>query len=359
MNLRNFCLMLLFQILFLPLASANNDLTVQMKTTPAASEISPIHNMPEGRLAHVTLTVVDKDGRVVPNSFIKVHIHAPKKHLISTDFPWVEDTHLIEYVGALPTGVMEFDYGFPIRGTYRFDLQAGRDVNALSDKVSTMLSISENKIVRKNLYILIAILFVIGLISGVVIGRGARAQKIAVGLSMILFLCLSLTTKMSSADGGDHHHMMMTTNNVPAIEETASGSQMVLNFKMNPGEGRVGMQNEMNFSVKDKNGRLIPNTTYELKLWHMEEDTPVFVGSFYSPDGALNFKYQFTDGAPHEVRLTARNTLGTIELKKSFEVQRMHPPFAIRFRTEILLLLIVLVGIVLGLKTQSYRPKTA
>ena len=361
MSIKKIFLIIVFQLLYFPFAFANNDLTVNLTTNPPANAIVPMHNHPQERLVHVTLTVRDAQGTVVPNTFIKVHVHSPKKNpIFTTDCPWVEDTHLIEYTVAALKGIFEFDYTFPIRGTYRFDLQASRDLSSFSEKKSTMLKVTEKESIRSNLIILIGILFGIGTLAGFIIGRGAKAKQMAVGFGAFLFLVVAAgVSNTALADGVGAVCNMSNMNNTPAIQETASNAQMVLDFKMNPGEGRVGTLNEMKFSVKDKNGQLVPHTTYELKLWHMEADAPVFISQFFSPDGLANLKFQFSDGTEHEVRVLAHNALGTIELKKSFDVQRIHPPLLLRGKTEVYLLFVVLLGIIFGFKLQSRKMRNA
>ena len=148
-------------------AQSQGDLSVKLETNPAAGQIGP-----DNTFVRTTLTVVDASGQAVSNAYLKLHLDSPPGNpIISTDFPIVEDTALMNYEGILPNGVLEFESIYPIRGQYSFEVEAGRDATALSFKDTLNLSINENSNEVMNGVIFIALLLVLGLVAGIIIGN--------------------------------------------------------------------------------------------------------------------------------------------------------------------------------------------
>lgn len=337
----------LFLLIFvLPIASASAALTIDITTNPSVQEIGP-----DASFVNTTFTVKDEQGQVVPGAYVKIHVHSPKRNpIISTDFPWVEYTHLIEYAGYLPAGIWSFDYIYPIRGSYRIDVQAGLNPESLSEKKSLALSISENRVELRNIIILLCLLAGFGFIAGTIIGRGARSKMAMASLTLI-----SLGLAVSNVYAEDHaHHGSNST--LPAFTETAAGSNMTVDFTMNPGGGKVGMLNEVTLTAKDAQGALIPETIFDVKLWHIEDDKPVFSTKLLGKDGRAKINFQFFDGAEHEVRVVAKNGLGEMTLTRVVDVEAIHPPMSAKVKTDIYFVLITFLGILLGLRLQN-TPK--
>jgi len=343
---------ILFLLLFSSLvlsgskAVANNDFNVNMVTTPTAKSIGPVAD-----LVHTTLTVKDSNRTIVPNAYLKLHIHSPKGNkILSTDFPWVENTHLMEYEGYLNNGTLVFDYIYPIRGKYRIDVQAGLTPNALSDKQSLSLSVNENPVELKNLLIFIAILLAFGITAGFIIGRGVPSKKAAF-TSLAMMMTLALTFGRIPNVYANHPSHQNAAN-VPAFTERASNAGIDLDFTMNPGAGKVGMLNELTLTARDVDGQLIPNTNFDVKLWHIEDDKPVFSTNLFGKNGQANINFQFFDGAEHEVRVVAQNYIGEVSLARIVEVEGIQPPMSAKVKTAIYFVLITLFGIGAGLRLQ-------
>lgn len=325
------------------------NLSVKLETKPGADQIGP-----DNSFVHTTLTVVDAGGQAVPNAYLKLHLDSPPGNpIISTDFPIVEDTALLEYEGTLPNGVLEFEYIYPIRGEYTFQVEAGRDAAALSFKDTLSLSLSENSNEVMNGIIFVGGLLVLGIVAGVIIGNGARAQRMAAGIILIVLLggLIGSTTPLAQAHGGEHEA------HTEPFTESATTGDMTLTYLMNPGAGKVGTLNTLTLAATDSAGALAPNTTFEVKLWHIEDDKPVFATTLYAPSGETQFDFQFFDGAEHEVRLTASNASGTVDLTKVVDVEAVDPPLAVKIKTTVMLVLVTLVGILIGLRIQVMRGR--
>jgi hypothetical protein len=139
--------------------------------------------------------------------------------------------------------------------------------------------------------------------------------------------------------------------------ESASQGDLTVSYTMNPGLGKVGTLNTLTFAAADNSGALVPNTTFEVKFWHIEDDKPVFATTLFAPSGQTQFDFEFFDGAEHEVRVAASNSVGTVELSKVVEVEAVDPPLPVKIRTTVLLVLVTFVGILIGLRIQVQRSK--
>jgi len=344
-----FHFVLILSLLFSVPAFGTSNYTVDLTTDPVASNIGPDRDT-----VHVTLTAKDGQGNIVPGAYIKIHMYAPLRNaFISTDFPWVENTHLMEYEGYLSNGVLAFDYIFPIRGQYRIDVQAGADAASLSEKKSLHLSLNENKVEVRNIWIFISILLGFGILAGFIISRGAKGRvREAVIATLAIFLTLGFTYFPSNAYA-QHEHQAMNASNVPSFEEQASANGMTLSFAMNPGAGKVGMINDLTFSVKDAAGQPVPNTVFEVAFWHIEDDKPIFSTQLFGKQGSANLDFQFFDGAEHEVRVTASNAAGKVQLTRTVEVEAIHPPMPVKVKTLLYFIFIAFIGILIGFRLQA------
>jgi hypothetical protein len=331
-------------------AQSQGDLSVKLETNPAAGQIGP-----DNTFVRTTLTVVDASGQAVSNAYLKLHLDSPPGNpIISTDFPIVEDTALMNYEGILPHGVLEFESIYPIRGQYSFEVEAGRDATALSFKDTLNLSINENSNEVMNGVIFMVLLLVLGLVAGIIIGNGARAQRMAAAGVVLLVLAvgfISSSVSVARAHDGDE------VSDVEPFTESATNDDLTLTYTMDPGAGKVGTLNTLTFEATDSSGALVPDTTFEVKFWHIEDDKPVFATKLYAPTGQTRLDFHFFDGAEHEVRLTASNATGTVDLTKVVDVEAVDPPLPVKIKTTIYLVLITFVGILIGLRIQVIRGK--
>jgi hypothetical protein len=347
---KSMILLLLFLLFLVVPVQSQSNLSVVLETAPTAGQIGP-----DRTFAKTRLRVVDATGQTVPNAYLKFHLDAPPANaLISTDFPIVEDTPLLEYAGPLPDGIFEFDYIYPIRGTYIFAIEAGRDASTLTYKDSLKLKLSENRNEVLNFVFFAFILLGLGIATGFIIGRGARAQRmVAASLALLLGLTLvSGSTFTAQAHGGGD------VSSVKPFSQQNTNGDLTLSYSMNPGAGRVGTLNHLNLTATNGSGQLVPNTTFEVTLWHIEDEKPVFATTLIAPTGAADLEFQFFDGAEHEVRLVASNPAGTVDLTRVVEVEGLSPPLPVKIKTMVYLVGLVLAGILIGLRIQVVRAKT-
>ena len=317
--------------------------TVSVNSSPPAEAIRPDHDM-----AQVTLAAQD-NGQPVKHGRIQVKVTAPPHpKLLSTDFPLVEATSLLELTSDLKDGAFSFDYLFPIRGAYQFDV-ALEPIAGLSKfaptSIQTSWSLNENPLEIRNVWLLIAGLFILGGVFGLMMARSAQAKS-----------ALLLAALAASAAFG-----MRVEGNVQAPMDAAKTQQVVsgdngwaLQVDSTPAEGMVGQPVRFDISLTKDSEALAEETELTVELHHIEDGKPIFKTKLLAPEGRTSQALQFFDGAPHHVVIAARaanHQGGSAPLLKAefdMEVHGIHPPMAIKLRTMALLIGVLVVGMVAG-----------
>jgi hypothetical protein len=151
--------------------------SITFTTEPSEAQI-----IPDDTLSTVRISVLDEQGNPIPNVKIGFALTAPSPGLfLSSDFPIVEGTDLMSYEFVADDGVLEFEYLWPIRGSYELALSAAPTAQSpvQFDPISDTreFKLSENPAEVTNVIIFVAILAVFGLISGLVLGRSLKARR--------------------------------------------------------------------------------------------------------------------------------------------------------------------------------------
>lgn len=167
---------LLAAAVFAPAASAAGP-SITLTTDPPADEV-----VPDLTMTRVTIAVVDDQGNQIPNVKIGFKLRAPASPFIfSSDFPVVEGTDLMSYELVAADGSLEFEYLWPIRGSYDVVLSASptADSPVQFDPITenTTFRLGENPDELNNIIIFVVILGVFGLISGLILGRSLRVKQ--------------------------------------------------------------------------------------------------------------------------------------------------------------------------------------
>jgi hypothetical protein len=106
-----------FILLFGVVAGAE-EFNIFLKTTPKIELLRPFADP-----VNLSLLVTHADGRPVAQGKVAIVIDAPKPGtFLSTDFPLVEGSRLLELDLPLRRGRAEWKYLFPIRGNYRLSV---------------------------------------------------------------------------------------------------------------------------------------------------------------------------------------------------------------------------------------------
>lgn len=164
-----------------PAVAAGEQIT--LTTRPELSQIHP-HGGPSAGLKPDTLVIEVKDaaGRAIPNVLLDVSMRTPETNwFISTDVPRIEGKQVLHWVGVSPDGTQTIDYTFPIRGAYQIDVKARPAPGSTASfaPLSRQMELNVSEKPRSFLYLglFLAVLFIFGAISGLVLGRAHQAGR--------------------------------------------------------------------------------------------------------------------------------------------------------------------------------------
>ncbi|WP_143301557.1 hypothetical protein, partial [Candidatus Entotheonella palauensis] len=270
-------------------------ITVSISSTPPPQTIRP-----DADVARVTLAV-QRDGQPLSHGRIQVKVTAPPRpSWLSADFPVVEATTLLDLASDLQDGAFSFDYLFPIRGAYTFDvaLQPVAD-SPQFDPVTIQQSwqLHENPAEIRNVWLLVLGLFMLGGVFGLVLARSAQAK------SALLMTVMLISTGLVMQAEGDVRGQAGAAKTQQVVR---GESGWMLQVDSTPAQGTVGEQVRFDI-VLTKDGEVFAEATeLSLELHHIEDDKSIFKTAILASKGETSQHLQFFDGAPHRVNITAR-----------------------------------------------------
>ncbi|HBY96754.1 MAG TPA: hypothetical protein DEP84_22875 [Chloroflexi bacterium] len=310
--------------------------TVDLHTEPAAGAI-----IPDETLVQTHLRVLDANGQPVPGAQIALHLDTPPRpKILTTDFPYVEGTTLLEFAVDTSNGEMQFETIYPIRGIYTFETHVTLPDGTALD-AAPKLSVAENPAEARNFLLFAAILLGFGLLSGLVIGRGYRAA-----LPLALVTALWFVSSVTYAHGPDEHDAPGRTRPI-TVTNTEGSLHAVLTVA--PGSGRVGTLNTIKVRLINPNGTPTDGEV-TLQIWQLEDEIPMY--TFHLPvlRGEAGLQVQFFDGAKHDIRVEARSADGrTTTVHTPIAVESFSPPLELKMRVAGLLVSVVALGLFVGL----------
>jgi hypothetical protein len=345
---------------------------VLLSTNPPLEKILPFEAGTEKKQSPVyfTLQAVDAGGKLLKNALIKLQISTPPRNpLLTTDFPIVEGTKLLELEAAAPNGKLEFQQMLPIRGNYQIQVNVSPLVaNAFASYQQTLnLNVRENPVKYKYFAVIAAILLSLGLLGGWVIGgqeeirEGEIApQSVRLLLSaltvvaIVTLLFINITAEVAEAHGDEHSHK--NEKIAPSISQSQGMEVKITGDKL----ATVGKLANLSVEVKDSStGEPIQNVGLRVKAIALEDNLTVFAyQGFPNQEGKLTWQEQFFDGAPHKVEVEAislpesNRQFPTMKVAQSVEVEGIAPPMYIRLIGLFYFTAIVGMGMAIGLLIQ-------
>lgn len=348
---------------------------VQLTTNPPIQKILPFEAEAEKPQSPVKLTLqaVDASNQPLKNALINVEIFTPASNFwLTTDFPIVEGTKLLQMSAAAPDGKLEFQQILPIRGDYQIKVNVSPLIaNAFTPYEQTLsLNVRENPVKYKYFAVVAAILLSVGLLGGWVIGgqeelrQGEIApQSVRLLLSaltivaIVTLLFINISAEVAEAHGSGHS----TTQEpiAPPIQKI-QGLEVKLEGDKTATVGKLA-----NFSVQviDGNtGQPINDVGLQVKAIALENNLTVFTyKGFPNQEGKLTWLEQFFDGSPHKVEIEAaplpdsQRQFAPIKVAQAVEVEGIAPPTYIRLIGLFYFTAIVGIGLVIGLLIQQWR----
>ncbi len=289
-----------------------------------------------------------EEGQPIEHAALNVKLETPNTSLLtSTDFPHVEGTTLINGTISLTDGKFKFSTVLPIRGDYRLLISAkpAGDINEVTKELRFRIHESPDKVT--NLAIFLSFLGTLGLVSGFIIGKGAKPKlRYNVATLTLLFFLLPGSGVAHPLDD------KLGVSGVPKEDIEVWGDYKVT-LNLDTPNPQVGSLSTIRGSLVNQNLEHVP-AIFHLRFVQLEHGQVVFETKITEPSGQFRWEGQFFDGSAHRVELVAF-PLGKDQavLKPKLasviaEVEGLAPPWHATLKAMVLFLLIVAITLMIG-----------
>lgn len=348
--------------------------SVRLTTDPPVAQILPFEaeaTRPQSPV-RLTLQAVDVAGNALENAKVRLTILTPPKNpWLSTDFPIVEGTELLDVEGIAPKGEFQVQQILPIRGTYQLLVNIEPTVeNAFKPFQETLsLSVRENALKYRNFGILLAILLIVGFGGGWVMGGSQRIEPgeiaptkvrlllsgaIVVAIAALLVVNVSAEIAESHVHTHEHHEQEHHEHD----DNQAASTSAALDVKwFGDVEARVGQPAQLALQINDpKTGQPATDVALKIKATQVEGEQTVSVYQDV-PDarGEVMWKQQFFDGSPHKLEVEVSPQPGAVrqfapfQVSQEIEVEGVAPPMHVRLISLAYFTGTLVLGLLLGL----------
>jgi hypothetical protein len=304
---------------FLGAAASAEDLNIYLKTSPALGLLRPFADP-----VNISVLVTRLDGRPVEQGSVAIVLDAPKPGaFLSTDFPVVEGSRLLELVLPLRQGRTDWKYLFPIRGDYRLSVRViTPDGKAMAR--TFVISIPENSTKWLWLGLFCAGLFVLGFAGG----RVFTAIPAAVTMSCLLLY----SGGVSLASGHDAPPSGETSGSMSTAVEIAAAT--------------VGKPTRLHWRAADG---AKATTLLSLSITHLEKHKTVFAIDKVPVDRDYVLDFHFPDGAEYRVNSIAEVAgQEPVRTEQLVEVTGVEPPVTAQIPALVFFLFVIAIGLGAG-----------
>ncbi|MEA5621419.1 hypothetical protein [Nostoc sp. UHCC 0251] len=353
---------------------------VLLSTNPPLENILPFEAGTEKEQSPVTLTLqaVDAAGKSLENAKISLQILTPNPNpWLTTDFPIVEGTKLLQMNVAAPDGKLEIQQMFPIRGNYQLRMNVSPLVANTFDPYEQTLNfnVRENPIKYKYFAVIAAILLSVGLLGGWVIGGQQELQQGEIApqsvrlllstltvIAIVALLVINISAEVAEAHGSGHNSSI--TEVIAPSSQKSQGLEISLEGDQNATVGKLA---NLALQVKDTaTGQPIKDVALQVKAIALEDNLTVFAyKGLTDQEGKLTWLEQFFDGAPHKIEVETIPNPGSnrqfppMKVAQEVEVEAIAPPIYIRLIGLFYFTAFVGIGMAIGLLIQHRRTPQA
>lgn len=271
----------------------------------------------------MSLLITRADGRPLEQGSVGIVLDAPKSGaFLSTDFPVVENSRLLELALPLRQGRAGWKYLFPIRGDYRLS------VNVVgSDGTKTVkyfvIPVLEDRTKWLSLGLFCAALFILGFTAG----RIFTAAPATITMAWLIFICQ--VTMVSGHDGPVSVQNLVTPSSALEIAAATVGKPTQLRWRAPDGAAA--------------------STLLSISITHLEKHKTVFAVDNVPVDKNYLFDFQFPDGAEYRVNSIAQfPDRGPLRTEQLVAVTGIEPPMAAQVPALALFLAVIALGLGAG-----------
>jgi hypothetical protein len=348
---------------------------VLLSTKPSLEHILPFEAEAQKQQSPVTLTLqaVDAGGKSLENAKISLQILTPNHNpWLTTDYPLVEGTKLLEMNAIAPDGKLEVQQILPIRGNYQLLVKVSplRENTFTPYQQTLNLNVRENPIKYKYFVVIAAILLSVGLLGGWVIGGQEELQQGEIApqsvrlllsaltvVAIVTLLVINISAEVAEAHGSGHNST--STEVIAPSSQKSQGLEISLEGDKNATVGKLA---NLGLQVKDTaTGQPIKDVALQVKAIAIEHNLTVFAYKGIADEqGKLTWQEQFFDGSPHKIEVEATPNPGSrqftpVKVAQEVEVEAIAPPIYIRLIGLFYFTAFVGIGMVIGLLIQHRR----
>ena len=315
-------------VLLVGLPAGAEELNIYLKTSPALGLLRPFADP-----VNISLLVTHADGRPVEQGRVDIVLDAPKSGtFLSTDFPAVEGTRLLELVLPLRQGRAGWRYLFPIRGDYRLSVSVvAADGKAMAK--TFIIPIRENRTKWLWLGLFCAGLFLFGFAAGrifTVIPSSVTASWALVFLGAV-----------SSVSGHDRPSTVENMERPSTALEIAAAT--------------VGKPTQLRYRAADGS---TATSLLSLSITHLEKHQTVFAIDNVPVEKDYQLDFHFPDGAEYRVnsiaQIPGQSPLRTEQL---VAVTGVEPPMTAQIPALMFFLAVIALGLVAGRLSKSLAAR--
>jgi hypothetical protein len=348
---------------------------VILSTNPPIERILPFEaeaKKPQNPVT-ITLQAINTAGKPLENALIGLQIFtSPPNPWLTTDFPIVEGTKLLQMDAVAPDGKLEIQQILPIRGNYQLRVNVSPLIaNTFTPYQQTLnLKVRENPVKYKYFVVVAAILLSVGLLGGWVIGGQEKLREGEIApqsvrlllsaltvIAIVTLLFINISAEVAEAHGSGH------SSSNEAIAPSVQKSQGLEVRLEGDKTATVGKVANLGVQVKDATtGQPIKDVVLQVKAIALEHDLTVFTYKGVSnQEGKLIWLEQFFDGSPHKIEVEVTPSPGSnrqfpsVKVAQEIEVEGIAPPIYIRLIGLFYFTAIVGIGMVIGLLIQQWR----
>lgn len=296
---------------------------LQLTTNPPIGQFYPFEAEAATPQSPVQLTLEarNQQGQLLENSKFKLQILTPSSTpFLSTDFPVVEGTKLLEMEAISPDGKLEIEQMLPIRGKYQLlvDVTPTGDATFKPIHQTLTLDVPENPVKYRNYGMLLLILLAVGIGGGWVMGKQqllqpgeiapARVRLLLSGAVLVAIaslLAINFSAEMAESHSHAHHapeshsHAHQSVPEQPAVVNNSAIKLQIVGDK----HATVGeVANYQVQAIDAKTNLPVKDVLFKIATTQLEHNWTAFAyQGIADNNGQFKWQQQFFDGATHKL----------------------------------------------------------
>lgn len=346
--------------------------TVRLTTDPPLNRLWPFEaeSTQEQTPTRLTLQAIEATGRPLESVKWHLQLFTPERNpWLTTDFPVVEGTQLLDLETVTPSGELQVQQMLPIRGNYRLEVDVASTENAFQPFHQVLtLPVHEHWAKYRNAGILVLIMLAAGIGGGWVIGgqqptrageiAPQRVQLLLSGAAIVAIMAL-VAVNLSSLFLHGHTHTHQLDAQAPSSAQPTQGVKLEL---LGEPEATVGQLAQFQAQIHEATGQPISNAVLNIQAIALEGGWTAFAyRGITDANGQLRWQQQFFDGAPHQVQVEvlpqpqSDRPLQPISTAQMVDVEAVAPPLLSRLLTLFYWTIVLLLGIAIGYGWRRFR----